>query len=586
MLLLIGILLATLVRIKSSSIDLFKRNIQDQKTILEFKFNNDFLVFRLQQETVNIHIDQQPLHHILLFKAKTDNHIKGVFIFNHNQWQGSFQVNDTIHHLFPSSHPRALIKRDDHHYLTMEQTNDDFTCLTNHSHQSQSDTTPFRLAKRNTISCPTTPQVLPTCIAVDCNYYNVFQNATSSTILQEIGLASIILQQNINVVLGVSKIDIRTTCGNGNDQATWNNACTSDVQSKLDAFTNWRHSQSERCGAWHLITNCQYQPTLGVAYINTVCQSSNTGLSSFNTDGYKVVAHELLHTLGSVHDCITSQCLQGGSSIRCDSNACGCCPCDGCDCKGAYLMNPSLTVSTNTSACTKQDVCGNLPFANCLTQLEASIKDVGYCGNGIVEDDEECDPGVILQDQCCTSSCKLKPNAVCSDANQGCCFNCQIAQKNKICRQSSNECDVAQQCDGNSAFCPMYKYLNNGVTCSLGRCSNGICTNPDNQCLLKQRLGYIRSCSNSCSMQCMNNQGTCVDMGVLFMNGTTCQLNGICNGNTCTFNNTNDVVLNWINQNAIVVGLAVTTVVLLLMIGCYKLRKQLKGKYPPPTPVQ
>lgn len=41
------------------------------------------------------------------------------------------------------------------------------------------------------------------------------------------------------------------------------------------------------------------------------------------------------------------------------------------------------------------------------------------CGNGILENGEECDIGAQLnfdqkEDKCCTANCKLKPKAICS----------------------------------------------------------------------------------------------------------------------------------------------------------------------------
>ena len=38
--------------------------------------------------------------------------------------------------------------------------------------------------------------------------------------------------------------------------------------------------------------------------------------------------------------------------------------------------------------------------------------DVTFCGNGKLEEDEECDAG-YYGDDCCDKNCKLKPGAIC-----------------------------------------------------------------------------------------------------------------------------------------------------------------------------
>ena len=64
-----------------------------------------------------------------------------------------------------------------------------------------------------------------------------------------------------------------------------------------------------------------------------------------------------------------------------------------------------------------------------------------YCGNGRIEDGEECDAGFFTQegsDKCCTKECKLKPRADCSDSNHNCCLNCKVAPNDYICYSSPN----------------------------------------------------------------------------------------------------------------------------------------------------
>eukprot|EP00835_Amoeboradix_gromovi_P003928 NODE_280_length_11906_cov_0.405268.p1 type:complete len:593 gc:universal NODE_280_length_11906_cov_0.405268:2886-4664(+) len=587
MLFLLGIVIASLVSIRTSNV--YKRDFdQSSDIVLEFQWNGTYLVFRLAEIPATVYVDSEVIL-ATLFKGNTDEGIPGVFTYSNSTWQGSFKVNDNVYHAFPSSHPRALEKRENEHYITGAEDHD-FVCRTN-TNITVSESK--NLKKRSEVSCPTARQILPVCIAVDCNYYKLFQGQSTANVLQELGLASLILEENINVGLGVIKVDIRTTCGNGADNAVWNNECSADVQDRLNKFTAWSGTQKEKCGIWHLITQCSYGPTLGIAWINSACRNEvisqnsmifgNAGLSSVSTDGYKVVAHEIMHNLGAVHDCTSSQCT--GVS-ECGNNQCNCCPCEGCDCKASYLMNPSLTLNTKISPCTKTDVCGNLPFlSSCLLEDKSELKTLGFCGNGIVEDNEECDPG-ISENECCSASCKLKPNATCSDSNHGCCTNCKVSTNNKICRASKNECDVQEICNNVSRDCPVNRFLNNGQACSNGRCSNGMCTNSDDQCALKgHRLGYKNSCTNGCKMLCSDSLGQCVDTNSNFLPGTSCKLNGKCNEEgICAFDNNSDAIISWVSENATLICVLSTVFVVILIYIALRFRKSRKDRDMPSTP--
>ena len=584
-----SILLASLVKIRSTEMDLFKRDTGPLKTVIEFEWNDQFLIFRVEQDPISVYIDGIE-QNAMVFKGYTDGNIKGVFTMENNTWQGAFESNGTIYHAFPHTHDRAIEKRESYHYITKAEENE-FNCQSEH-HIDELQEEKVNLRKRSDVSCPSSTKVLPTCIAVDCNYYNQFKEQTTTTILQEIGLASMLLERNINVGLSVRKIDIKSQCGDGNDGATWNSQCssTTNAQSKLNEFTKWKQNQKEDCGIWHLMTQCSYKPTLGIAWIDSACKSdvrlqgkeyvSNTGLSSVINDGFKVIAHEILHNLGAVHDCSSGMC----NNNDCTNNNCGCCPCTGCDCKGSYLMHPALTTSSDLSPCSKKDVCANILFSNsCLLEEQRlNFQSVSYCGNGILENGEECDSGV--EDNCCTSTCKLKPNAKCSDSNHKCCESCQLSSKDRVCA-GGTECDLTRNCDGQSPFCPINSYSNNGNTCATGRCSNGLCTNPDEQCQLKgNRLGMTKSCSTECSMKCQSNNGVCTDMNTYLLDGSSCSYNGTCSNGVCLSGDAFGAIALWISQNAILVAFLSLTLVGIIVYSIIKYRKRSKSNIPPPTP--
>ncbi|XP_019478194.1 disintegrin and metalloproteinase domain-containing protein 32-like isoform X1 [Meleagris gallopavo] len=117
---------------------------------------------------------------------------------------------------------------------------------------------------------------------------------------------------------------------------------------------------------------------------------------------------------------------------------------------------------------------------------------VAICGNGLVEQDEECDCGsdaflVCLQacakDVCCTTQCKLKPGTKCSLGL--CCEKCQFKAANTLCRPAADaQCDLPEFCNGSSAFCPPDVYVQDGHSCehNTGYCYHGQCQSAELQC--------------------------------------------------------------------------------------------------------
>jgi hypothetical protein len=140
---------------------------------------------------------------------------------------------------------------------------------------------------------------------------------------------------------------------------------------------------------------------------------------------------------GANHDCNSGNC-------QCTGSGCNCCPLSAstCDAGGTFIMNPTSNVSAQEfSPCSVSTICSTLPSIgsclqgkkgtaqmhwDCVTLTAWSIFLFGYldpgqrtieslqmCGNGIVEDGEECDPGSESSSCCDAKTCKFINNAVC-----------------------------------------------------------------------------------------------------------------------------------------------------------------------------
>ncbi|XP_067895057.1 disintegrin and metalloproteinase domain-containing protein 19-like [Heterodontus francisci] len=107
------------------------------------------------------------------------------------------------------------------------------------------------------------------------------------------------------------------------------------------------------------------------------------------------------------------------------------------------------------------------------------------CGNGYVEDLEECDCGDEEEcvNPCCNANnCTLKAGAQC--AHGVCCKNCKLRPAGTVCRNAAGSCDLPEYCTGASPYCPFNVYRLDGLSCDNGRayCYTGMCLSHQQQC--------------------------------------------------------------------------------------------------------
>lgn len=228
-------------------------------------------------------------------------------------------------------------------------------------------------------------------------------------------------------------------------------------------------------------------------------------------------------------------------------------------------MNPTTMDATNRfSPCTIGNICSGIANKQVSTSCLTSNKNVnlitaGECGNGIVEDGEDCDCGGVQgcgSDACCDpTTCKFTTRSVCDDANDSCCTNCQFAPSTKVCRTSTDPaCDSQETCTGNSSACPKDVTAPNGQDCGNGRsCASGSCTSRDLQC--QQAVnGSTGACDDSsCMLSCGSaslGPNTCLLLQQNFIDGTLCGfgLTGKCTNGQCEGQSTGAAIGNWISR--------------------------------------
>ncbi|KAK0704705.1 Metallo-peptidase family M12-domain-containing protein [Lasiosphaeris hirsuta] len=480
----------------------------------------------------------------------------------------------------------------------------------------------------STQGCPTTRKVALVGIATDCTYTALFNStaAVKANIIQQVNSASQLFESTFNISLGIQNLTVsEAECPSTPPaSAPWNVKCgTTTITDRLNLFSTWRGQWKDNNAYWTLLTTCNTGSAVGLAWLGQVCQTGAQSASNETIAGANVVvrtptewlvfAHETGHTFGAVHDCTSSACSDGTATRQ------QCCPLSAqtCNAGSQFVMNPSTGNGiTNFSPCSVGNVCSFLGRNSNRVLCLANNKDVAtitgsQCGNGIVEQGEECDCGGATGcagNSCCNpTTCKLTTNSVCDPSNEECCSQqCQFKGAGTVCRPSTGSCDPQETCSGSSPTCPIDSSSPDGTSCGTNgaslQCASGQCTSRDLQC--KTLMGSLTtgndtySCSTQgCILSCASpefGRNTCYTMQQYFLDGTPCEGGGKCSNGNCQGANLGNQIGDWFSENknivipvASVVGGLVVLAILACCISSFRRRKRVpvagRGVPKPPS---
>ncbi|KAM0755937.1 hypothetical protein T439DRAFT_16267 [Meredithblackwellia eburnea MCA 4105] len=435
----------------------------------------------------------------------------------------------------------------------------------------------------STVGCPKSAQVLFMGVAMDCTYVNHYGSADQARtqVLTDFNSASALYLSSFNVSLGIVELNVQsgacpTTSAQVDQSNPWNVGCAEgggpglDLNARLSTFSAWRGAKggADGAGLWHLMTNCSSGSEVGVAWLGQLCKvsastsdgqsTSGTGVTAVTRSEWQVIAHEIGHSFGAIHDCATGCTLTNSNPI--------CCPLSTttCDASANYIMSPVSQKNVSSfSPCSIGNICSTLSSSlntTCLaTPGQAGnppLISLKSCGNGILEAGEDCDPGNAADPCCDAATCKFAAGAVCDPLNSLCCTtSCQIATAGTVCRASIDaQCDIAETCSGNSSSCPADAFQPDGKSCGSNglACATGVCTSRTLQCQTAgASLGLSAACpsraSDSCSISCQDpsSSSDCIVLQESFRSGTPCGYAGTCQNSVCVAGSPLEVAKSW-----------------------------------------
>eukprot|EP00927_Polykrikos_kofoidii_P078164 TRINITY_DN7501_c0_g1_i3.p1 TRINITY_DN7501_c0_g1~~TRINITY_DN7501_c0_g1_i3.p1 ORF type:complete len:1080 (-),score=160.16 TRINITY_DN7501_c0_g1_i3:72-3311(-) len=281
------------------------------------------------------------------------------------------------------------------------------------------------------------------------------------------------------------------------DEDPWENEVVmvgseTDCSSLLDLFNSWAKNQqlAGKTAASDnrvLLSDRDFDgSTVGLAGVSAMCDIARSG--NVNMCGPSlsavagcaaVVAHEMGHNFGMRHDSSGNACPSSGLIMEAVGGG-----------------DPSTQFSSCSVTYIDNFFSGNGAYESngkCLENRPTKVFGDPVCGNGFVEEGEDCDCGsgdCSGSDKCCDgATCQFAlASYECSDLAGPCCDSCKFvsAEETKVCRVAKNSCDLREVCAGGTAECPVDMFVYPGSPCSTadgsGLCASGKCASLATTC--------------------------------------------------------------------------------------------------------